>query len=137
MSGETSSLHTIEAYRRGYEDEHRIRGFRCRCGFLTATWGLRCPTCGGSEFTETELATTGRLAALTVQTVPSDEFVNDAPYAYVLVDLDGGGRIAGWMPGVGLDSDLSNGRRVRYTPGYKPGLQFAVEPDDAPPSQAP
>ncbi|MCI4344003.1 MAG: OB-fold domain-containing protein [Thermoplasmata archaeon] len=131
MTGESSPLHSIEAYRRGYEEEHRLRGFRCSCGFLTATWGLRCPTCGGIEFSEVELATTGRLAAFTVQTVPSDEFLNDAPYAYVLVDLDGGGRVAGWMPGIRAETDLVLGQRVRYAPGYRPGVQFAVEPTEA------
>ena len=137
MTGATPPLHSIEAYRKGYEEEHRLRGFRCTCGFLTATWGLRCPTCGGTEFTEVELATTGRIAAFTVQTVPSDEFLNDAPYAYVLVDLDGGGRVAGWMPGIGSDTELAIGRRVRYAPGYKPGVQFVVEPTGAPSPSAP
>lgn len=134
---ESSEPHSIEAYRRGYEEEHRLRGFRCRCGFATATWGLRCPNCGGMEFSEVELTTTGRLAAFTVQTVPSDEFLNEAPYAYVLVDLDGGGRVAGWMPGVASEVELAIGQRVRYLPGYKPGLQFAVEPTDGAQSSAP
>jgi uncharacterized OB-fold protein len=59
--------------------------------------------------------------------VPSDEFVNDAPYAYVLVDLDEGGRISGWMPSVRSESDLHRGDRVVFNPSYKPGVQFERE----------
>jgi uncharacterized OB-fold protein len=137
VSNEGIPLHSIEGYRRGYEDEHRLRGFRCTCGFVLATWGVRCPSCGGSSLSEIDLATTGRLAAFTVQTVPSDEFLNDAPYAYVLVDLEGGGRVAGWMPGIRSDRELAIGTRVRYVPGYNPGVQFALDPDASSPSVEP
>lgn len=53
--------------------------------------------------------------------------MNDAPYAYVVVELDGGGRVTGWMPSVRSDSDLVLGERVRFVPSYKPGVQFAKE----------
>jgi uncharacterized OB-fold protein len=59
-----------------------------------------------------------------VQNVPADEFVNDAPYAYVLVDLDEGGRVSGWMPSVKSVGDLAIGDRVRWVSSYKPGVQF-------------
>ncbi|MCI4350131.1 MAG: OB-fold domain-containing protein [Thermoplasmata archaeon] len=137
MAGGAATLHSIEEYRRGYEDEHRLRGFRSACGFVSATWGLRCPRCGRSDFAETDLATTGRLAAFTVQTVPSDEFLNDAPYAYVLVDLDAGGRVAGWMPGIRTEAELAIGKPVHYVPGYKPGLQFGLTSDDTAKSERP
>ncbi|MCI4325781.1 MAG: OB-fold domain-containing protein [Thermoplasmata archaeon] len=125
MSETSLPLHSIAAYRRGYEEEHRLLGFRSACGFVTATWSLACPRCGARDLTEAELASTGRLVAFSVQTVPSDEFLNDAPYAYVLVDLDGGGRVTGWIPGIGAESELSVGGRVRFSPSYKPGVQFA------------
>jgi uncharacterized OB-fold protein len=135
VSDEGGAPHSIDGYRRGYEEEQRIRGFRSACGFVTATWGLRCPSCGAPDLAELDLATTGRLAAFTVQTVPSDEFLNDAPYAYVLVDLDGGGCVAGWMPGIKSERELSIGKRVKYAPGYKPGLQFALEEGASSPAE--
>jgi uncharacterized OB-fold protein len=72
------------------------------------------------------------VTAFTVLTVPGDEFLNDAPYAYVVVELDGGGRVTGWMPTVRSDSDLAIGDRVRFVSGYKPGVQFVKE-SEAPP----
>ncbi len=68
-----------------------------------------------------------------MQTVPSEEFLNEAPYAYVVVELDEGGRIAGWMPTVRSEDDLRIGEKVHYVAGYKPGVQFAK--DSAPPSE--
>lgn len=124
MAEESAALHSIEAFRHGYEEESRLRGFRSACGFVTATWLLVCPRCGVRDLVEADLGTTGRLIAYTVQTVPSDEFLNDAPYAYVVVDLDGGGRVTGWMAGITEESELAAGDRVRFSPTYKPGVQF-------------
>jgi uncharacterized OB-fold protein len=120
-SGE--DLPTIEAYRRGYEEEHRLRGFRSACGFISATWGIRCPRCG-DPLTETVLPDHGTIVAFSVQTVPSDEFLNDAPYAYVVVALPGGGRVTGWVPGVSKDSELPIGTEVQLMESYRPGVQF-------------
>ena len=119
---------------KGYEEGNRLRGFRCAdCGLITATWGLACSRCGHPKLEETELATRGKVAAFTILTVPGDEFLNEAPYAYVVVDLDGGGRITGWMPAVRAESQLAIGDPVRYVTGYKPGVQFAKESETSRP----
>ena len=64
--------------------------------------------------------------------MPGDEFLNEAPYAYVVVELDGGGRVTGWMPTVRSEADLRVGDRVRFAPSYRPGVQFARESDGTP-----
>ena len=115
--------HSIADYRQGYETEHRLRGFRSGCGFVTATWGLLCPVCGDG-LREAELVPRGRIAAVSVQTVPSEEFLNDAPYAYLVVDLDGGGRATGWIRGVGPDDPIAIGDPVELAESYRPGVQF-------------
>ncbi len=125
--GEAAS--SIEGLRAGFEETGRLRGFRSACGFVTAIWGLRCPQCG-DRLEPASLASTGRILSFTVQTVPSDEFLNDAPYAYVVVELDGGGRVTGWMPGVRGDDEIALGARVRARSSYKPGVQFEPAGDD-------
>jgi uncharacterized OB-fold protein len=124
MEESAGASHSIEEFRHGYEEEHRIRGFRSGCGFVTATWLLVCPRCGVRDLAEVELGRTGTLVAFTVQTVPSDEFLNEAPYAYVVVDLAGGGRVTGWIAGVANESELTAGEAVEFSPSYKPGVQF-------------
>ncbi|HUI38299.1 MAG TPA: OB-fold domain-containing protein [Thermoplasmata archaeon] len=121
MPGEST---TIDGFRKGYEEEHRLIGRRSACGFVTATWGLVCPRCGKRDLAEVELSGRGRIAAITVQTVPGDEFVNDAPYAYVLVDLAEGGRISGWIAGTAPGEGPAIGDLVQFVPSYRPGVQF-------------
>ena len=116
--------HSIADFRRGYEEEKRLRGFRSGCGFVTATWGLACPKCGARDLSEVQLSGKGRVATFSVQNVPGDEFLNDVPYAYVVVDLNEGGRITGWVGGVRDDADLSIGEAVQWVPSYKPGVHF-------------
>jgi uncharacterized OB-fold protein len=126
--------HTIEEWVRSYEDGGPLRGFRCpNCGFITATWTLACPRCGRVGLNEQVLGSAGQVVAFTLLTVPGDEFLNDAPYAYVVVELDGGGRVTGWMPSVRTGDGLTIGARVRFVPGYKPGVQFATEDSTGPP----
>ncbi len=120
--------HTIAEFVRGYEGEGKLRGFRCpSCGFLTATWGIACSRCGASGLEEAPLSDRGRVVAFTVVEVPTEELVNDAPYAYVVVELDGGGRVSGWMPQVRSATEISLGERVRFRPSYRPGVQFEEE----------
>lgn len=128
-----AAAHSIEEWIHGYEEESKLRGFRCRsCGLTTATWGLACSRCGADGLTEIELPTRGKVVAFTVQHVPADDFLNEAPYAYVVVELDGGGRITGWMPTVKQESDLTIGEAVHFAPSYKPGVQFAKDTEAAP-----
>ena len=126
MAEEPSEPHSIGAYRKAYEDGDSLLGFRSGCGFVTATWGLVCPRCGQRDLHVVRLSGRGTLAAFTVQTVPSDEFLNDAPYAYVVVELEEGGRITGWIEGTASEGALSIGAAVRWKPTYKPGVQFQL-----------
>ena len=48
-----------------------------------------------------------------------------------VVELEGGGRITGWMPTVRQETDLTIGERVRFTSSYKPGVQFVKDLDPA------
>jgi uncharacterized OB-fold protein len=123
--------HSIADYLRGYEVGQGLRGFRSSCGLVTATWGLVCPRCGKADLAEVRLSGRGKIVAFTVQHVPGDEFVNDAPYAYVVVELEEGGRITGWMPTVRDEDSLKMGDSVHWVAGYKPGVQFAKDSDGA------
>ena len=117
--------HSIQEFVEGYEAGRTLRGTRCAaCGKVQVTWALACPRCGARQLEEATLSPLGRIVAGTIVRVASDEFVNDAPYAYVLVELDGGGRLAGWIPGVRSLDEIRPGAPVRFAPSYKPGIHF-------------
>lgn len=123
--------HSIGAFVRGYEVEQRLRAFRCSaCGATTATWGVSCSRCGAGPLEEATLPERGKVVSGTIVAVASEEFVNETPYAYVLVELDGGSRLSGWMPGVTMEAEIAPGTPVRWRASYKPGLQFERLPPE-------
>jgi uncharacterized OB-fold protein len=131
-----SAPHTIDEFVKGYEEGAKLRGFRCtNCGLVTATWGLACSRCGHRDLEEFGLSPNGKVVAFTILTVPSEDFLNDAPYAYVVVELDGGGRVTGWMPSVRSEDQIAIGGRVHFITGYKPGVQFAKDEEAGGPSE--
>ncbi|MCI4369127.1 MAG: OB-fold domain-containing protein [Thermoplasmata archaeon] len=123
----TTVPHSIADYYQGIEQENRLRGYRSACGFVTATWGLVCPQCGRRDLAEVDLSGRGKVVGFTIQNVPSDRFVNDAPYAYVVVELDEGGRVTGWMPSARAEGSVSIGDRVRRVATGRPGVAFERE----------
>ncbi len=128
----TAGSHSIREFQEAYSRDGHLRGFRSACGFVTATWGLACPQCGARDLEEYPLPATGRIAAFTVQTVPAEEFLGEAPYAYLLVDLDGGGRISGWMSGGTDPWGVAIGAVVHLVGSARPGVKFALGPAEAP-----
>jgi uncharacterized protein len=127
--------HSIADFVHSYEEGERLRGFRsAACGFTTATWGLVCPRCGRADFAEVDLSGRGKVVSFSIQHVPSDDYVNEAPYAYVIVELEEGGRMTGWMPSIKAEADLQLGDRVRWVPSYKPGVQFAKDASPSDPA---
>ncbi len=103
----------------------KMQGYVCReCGHKTITPMVRC-VCGARSFETKEFATTGKVATYTVQRVAMEEFLNDVPYAWVVVQLDDDGpRATGWIPFVSKHDEIQVGDPVRLTTSYKPGCMF-------------
>ncbi len=128
--GETPALHSISQFTQAYEEGGRLLGYACRsCGFHTLTYLLVCPRCGTPHSLEDRpFSGGGRVLSYTLQYVPSDEFVNEAPYAYALIELDEGVRTSGWLPAVKHAEDLAIGDRGGWTRSYRSGLVFERSP---------
>ncbi|NIM45482.1 MAG: hypothetical protein GTN80_07545 [Nitrososphaeria archaeon] len=109
-----------EALRQG-----RIKGYECtNCGHRQVTPIVFCPKCRGRDLKRVDLGNTGSIVSYTVQRISPEAFINETPFAWVVVDLDGGGRITGWIPFISDHEELSVGQRVRYTRSYRPGVVF-------------
>jgi uncharacterized OB-fold protein len=103
----------------------KLEGWSCaRCGRTQATPFVRCLKCGGEDVQLKQLPDTGVVETYTIQRVSGEEFINEVPYAWAVIRLDDGTRVSGWIGYVSDPKDLPMGARVKYTPSYKPGLQF-------------
>ena len=118
-------VHSVGEFYKGYEEEGKLLGYECSCGYKTLTYVLECPRCGKQNtLKETTFKGSGKVLAFSLQNVPADEFVNDAPYAYALMELDEGAVVSGWLPSAKRPEDLHIGDRVHWTKSYKVGMVF-------------
>jgi uncharacterized OB-fold protein len=116
---------TCKDFKYGYEEEGKLKGFACKkCGYKSVTFIVVCPRCGSRELGVHEFVPTGKVVSFTLQGVASDKFFNEAPFAYVVVELDDGGRLSGWMPDVRDAKNIKIGDVVMFTKTYKPGIVF-------------
>jgi len=110
----------IEAARNGV-----LKGVKCsNCGHSQVTTTEICPKCGSSKLEKTDFAGEGSIVTYTILDVPSELFIDEAPYAFIVVQLDHGPRCTGWMPYVKKSSDITIGDKVRFVKTYKPGMVF-------------
>jgi uncharacterized OB-fold protein len=102
-----------------------IVGFHCQgCKNDRLSPMTRCPKCGSDRIGRREFSRTGTVVSYTIQSVASEQFLNETPFAFALVQLDDGPRVSGWIPWIAKAKDLPLGQKVEYTPSYKPGMMF-------------
>ncbi len=105
--------------------DNRIVGFHCQgCKYDQFSPMLRCPKCRSSDITTREFSITGTVESYTIQTVAAEQFLNETPFAFVVVKLDDGPRISGWIEWIARPSDLPMGQKVQFRSSYKPGMIF-------------
>ena len=100
-------------------------------GFHCAQWKTdrispmtRCPKCHSGNIVRRQFSTTGKVVSYTIQSVASEQFLNETPFAFALIQLDDGPRVSGWIPWIGKAADLPMGQKVEYVSSYKPGMMF-------------
>lgn len=105
--------------------EGKIEGYTCEvCGNKQIDILEFCSRCHSSKLKRTEFAGEGKIVTYTIQQVAPEQFMNEVPYAWVIVELDSGPRITGWIPFISKSSDLPVGQRVRFKKSYLPGIIF-------------
>ena len=105
--------------------EGKVWGFHCsKCRHDRFDPMLRCPKCGSTEIAKRQFSTTGKVVSYTIQSVASESFLNETPFAFALIKLDDGPMCSGWIPWIGKEKDLPLGQKVEYISSYKPGMMF-------------
>lgn len=115
---------TLKAQRDAMRDG-KILGWECAsCHRRSITPMVGCPACGKRSVKVGEFSPDGKVVTFTIQTVASEQFLNEVPFAWAVIELEGGPRVSGWIPFVSRPEELPVGQRVRFTPSYKPGMMF-------------
>jgi uncharacterized OB-fold protein len=115
---------TIKEFEQGIR-EGRIEGYVCAdCGHKQIDIMDFCPSCHGPNLKKTEFNGEGEVTTYTIQFVAPEQFMNEVPYAWAIIQLDDGPKVTGWIPFVAQSSDLLLGQKVRFKKSYLPGIVF-------------
>jgi hypothetical protein len=100
-------------YWREIPQRYRLEAKKCKkCGIVLFPPRLICPECKNREFEDTKLAEKGKILTYTIIRVAPQQFVDQAPFAVGIVELDDGVKLTGQV--VDCDfKDLKIGQRVR------------------------
>ena len=99
----------------------KLKAWACgACGHKSITPMYVCPMDKSRDIRTADLPSDGVVEAYTVQKlIAPEEFLNDIPFAFVVVKLADGTRVSGMVLDVARDNDLPLGTRVRHAPSYK------------------
>ena len=85
-----------------------------KCNELHLATVYFCSKCGSKEFENSILKGTGKVVTYTIMTIPPAGFEDLAPYAWVVMELNGSGiRISGFLPNIQKPEDLQIGAVVK------------------------
>jgi len=98
---------------REYPQRYRLEAGKCKnCGLVVFPPRLICPRCKNREFDKAKLAETGKVLIFTIIRVPPQQFVDQAPYAVGIVELDDGVRLTGQIVDCNFE-EMKVGKRVK------------------------
>jgi uncharacterized OB-fold protein len=89
---------TPSRYWREIPQRYRLEAGKCKkCGFVCFPPRLICPKCGWREFETINLSDRGKVLTYTVIRVAPHQFVDQAPYAVGIVELEDGVKLTGQL----------------------------------------
>ena len=104
---------TPSRYWREIPQRYRLEAQKCKkCGKVLFPPRMICPECKGREFDDTKLAEMGKILTYTIIRVPPHQFVDQAPFAVGIAELDDGVKLTGQIVDCDFE-DMKIGQRVR------------------------
>lgn len=120
MQAEAKPIMTQKEQKDAAKDGKLLAWACAKCGHKSITPMYVCPVDKSRDIQTAQLPSTGVVEAYTVQKlIAPEEFLNDIPFAFVVVKLDDGTLVSGMITDIASDRDLPPGTRVKHTPSYK------------------
>jgi len=99
---------------REYPQRYRLEASECAgCSKVLYPPRVKCPKCGGVDFSTVMLPKNGKIVTFTVVRVPPAGFTEQTPLPIALVELENGARVMVQIGDVENPDELSIGMPVR------------------------
>jgi uncharacterized OB-fold protein len=104
---------TPSRYWREIPQRYRLEAVKCKkCGQILFPPRLVCPECKERDFEKAKLAESGKILTFTIIRVPPHQFVDQAPYAVGIIELDDGVKLTGQIVDCDFE-EIKIGQRVK------------------------
>ncbi len=104
---------TPSRYWREIPQRYRFEANQCpKCQMKFFPPRLICPECGNQELEEARIAETGKLLTFTIIRVPPHQYVDQAPFAVGIAELDDGVKLTAQIVDCDFE-DLKIGMRLK------------------------
>jgi len=106
----------------------KVLAYKCKkCNNLQLATIVFCSKCQSQDFEVVEVEGKGRVATYTIQNVAPVEYEKYAPYAWVVVRLDAGFNVSGFLPGISSPGDVPINARVRIVGHDEKGILLEMD----------
>lgn len=96
----------------------KVLAYKCKkCGHMQLATIVFCSKCYSHDLETVEVEGKGKVVTYTIQNVAPAEYEKYAPYAWVVMRLDAGFNVSGFLLGVGSPKDLPINARIKIV-GY-------------------
>lgn len=121
MAAEAKAAHMTQKAQKEAAKDGKLLAWACaKCGHKSITPMYVCPIDRSRDITTAHLPSEGVIESHTIQKlIAPEEFLNDIPFAFVVVKLDDGTHVSGMILDMARDADLPVGTRVKHSPSYK------------------
>ena len=106
----------------------KVLAYKCKkCGHMQLATIVFCSKCYSDDFEAVEVEGKGKVVTYTIQNVAPAEYEKYAPYAWVVVRLDAGFNISGFLPGVDSPKNLQINATIKIVGYDEKGILLGLD----------
>lgn len=106
----------------------KVLAYKCKkCGNLQLATTIFCNKCSSQDLETVEVEGKGKIITYTIQNIAPEEYEKFKPYAWVVVKLDIGFNISGFLPGINSPKNLTINARVKIVDYDERGIILSLD----------